>query len=60
MSPYFMCIDCDRVLEVKPKTDTCPHCQATNGRIMSDEEFRRHYSKGAIKLIDPSTGKPMK
>ena len=60
MSLYFHCFDCDRIREVNQETNTCPHCKSKNGRMMTDEEFNRQYSKDIIKLIDPNTGKPMK
>ena len=60
MPQYFHCLDCDRIRKVNQKTHICPHCKSKNGFMMTDEEFNRQYSKGIIKLIDPSTGKPMK
>ena len=60
MPQHFLCTDCSRIAEVNQIIDTCPNCKSTKGRMMTDEEFNRQYSKGVIKLIDPSTGKSMK
>lgn len=60
MKQHYLCFDCSKISEVNQKPDICPFCKSTKGRMMTDEEFNRQYDRGVIKLIDPSTGKPMK
>lgn len=60
MSPYFNCFKCSRIYPYPQVNKTCPHCGSTDGRIMTDDEFNRQEDIGAIRLIDPSTGKPIK
>jgi RNA polymerase subunit RPABC4/transcription elongation factor Spt4 len=60
MSPYFLCYDCSRATPCQQDDRICPSCTSSNGRILTDEEFRKQYSDGVIHLIDPSTGKPFK
>ena len=60
MPHYFLCYDCSHVDPCQQDNRVCPFCSSSNGRILSDEEFRRQYKKGTIHLIDPKIGKPFK
>ena len=60
MSPYFNCFDCAHVSPDPKDNSKCPHCGSTKGRMMSDDEFNRKEDIGAIHIIDPGTGKPIK
>jgi Zn finger protein HypA/HybF involved in hydrogenase expression len=60
MSPHFVCHDCGRVSLCEPQNKICPSCDSTKGHIISDEEFKEYRKTGAVKPIDPTTGKPFK
>ncbi len=60
MSPYFNCFNCNHVSPDPKDTSKCPHCGSTRGSMMPDDEFNRKQDIGAIHLINPSTGKPVK
>ena len=60
MSPYFLCYKCSKVLTCQKDATKCQSCSSSNGRILTDEEFNKQYDNGAIYMINPSTGKPLK
>lgn len=60
MSPYFICHDCSSVPSCQQDTKQCSSCGSSNGHIITDEEFKKGYEDGTIKLINPRTGKPYK
>jgi len=60
MPPYFNCFNCNHVSPDPKDNSKCPFCGSTKGRMMSEDEFNRKEDIGAMHLIDPSTGKPVK
>ena len=60
MSPYFVCHDCSKVTYCKPDNIVCPFCSSSDGHIISDKEYIDQRNTGAIRTIDPKTGKPFK
>lgn len=60
MSPYFLCYNCSKVAACQQNCKTCSFCSSSQGRILTDDEFNKQYDRGAINLINPSTGKPIK
>jgi Zn finger protein HypA/HybF involved in hydrogenase expression len=60
MSPYFHCFKCSRVYDNPQANKECPVCCSADGKTITDNEFNRQQDIGAMHLINPSTGKPIK
>lgn len=60
MPKHFLCYDCSKVTPCDQNNHVCSFYSSSNGRILTDEEFRKQYNEGTIHLIDPRTGKPFK